>query len=137
MANNPVKQPIKVAGLADSRPYGYEQCTRVGDLVFVAGQVGVDEKYNVVSEDFTAQARQTFRNVERALQAAGGGLADLVSMTVFLTDMEHDFKDFIAVRNEFLKPGSLPTSASIGVAKLAFPALRVEIQAIAAIPVRK
>jgi len=137
MAKNPVKQAIKVAGLADSTPFGYEQCTRVGDLVFVAGQVGVDDKYNVVSEDFIPQARQTFRNVERALQAAGGGLRDLVSMTVFLTDMERDFKDFISVRNEFLKPESLPTSASIGVAKLAFPALRIEIQAIAAIAAQK
>ena len=133
MAKNPVRRPIKVAGLADSAPYGYEQCIRVGDLVYVAGQVGIDEKYNVVSDDFTAQARKTFQNVQSALQAAGGGLEDLVSMTVFLTDIERDFKAFIAVRNEFLKPPMLPTSAAIGVSKLAFPTLKVEIQAVAAI----
>ena len=137
MAGNPVRQAVKVAGLADSAPYGYEQCIRVGDLVYVAGQVGVDDKYQVVSEDFTAQARQTFRNVQAALQAAGGGLRDLVSMTIFLTDIERDFKDFIAVRNEFLKPPMLPTSAAIGVSKLAFPALRIEIQAVAAIAAKK
>ena len=137
MAQNPVRKPIKVASLADSAPYGYEQCIRVGDLVYVAGQVGVDEKYNVVSEDFSAQARQTFQNVQAALQAAGGGLQDLVSMTVFLTDIERDFRDFIAVRNQFLKPPALPTSAAIGVSKLAFPTLKIEIQAVAAIPAKR
>ncbi|HEY5609445.1 MAG TPA: RidA family protein [Alphaproteobacteria bacterium] len=137
MAENPVRRPIKVDGLADSAPYGYEQCIRVGDLVYVAGQVGVDDKYKVVSDDFSAQARQTFQNVQRALEAAGGGLPDLVSMTVFLTDIERDFKDFIAVRNQFLKAGSLPTSAAIGVSKLAFPTLKIEIQAVASIPAKR
>ncbi len=138
MASNPARRSVKAAGLADSAPYGYEQCIRVGDLVYVAGQVGVDDKYNVVSEDLTAQARQAFSNVQHALKAAGGGLQDLVSMTVFLTDIERDFKDFIAVRNQFLKPGTpLPTSAAIGIAKLAFPTLKIEIQAVAAIPQKK
>ena len=136
MAASPVRQTIKVAGLADSAGYGYEQCIRVGDLVYVAGQVGVDDKYNIVSDDITAQARQTFRNIQLALRAAGGDLQDMVSMTVFLTNIERDFKAFIAVRNEFLKPPALPTSASIGVSTLAFPALKVEIQAVACIPAK-
>lgn len=136
MAGQGARQIIKVPGLGDAAGYGYEQCIRVGDLVYVAGQVGVDANYKVVSEDITEQARQAFRNVQLALRAAGGDLQDMISMTVFITDMQRNFTPFIAVRNEFLKPPSLPTSAAIGVAALAFPTLKVEIQAVAHIPAR-
>ena len=57
-------------------------------------------------------------------------------MTVFLTDMEHNFHPFIAVRNEVLKAPALPTSAAIGVSALALPTLKVEIQSVAHIPAR-
>ena len=136
MAGQAARQIIKVPGLAESAGYGYEQCIRVGDLVYVAGQVGVDANYKVVSEDITGQARQAFLNVQLALRAAGGDLKDIVSMTVFITDMARNFQPFIAVRNEFLKLPSLPTSAAIGVAALACPTLKVEIQAVAHIPAR-
>ena len=136
MSNGNTRQIIDVPGLADSTGYGYQQCIRVGDLVYVAGQVGVDEHYNVVSEDIGEQARLAFRNVQLALRAAGGDLEDLVSMTVFLTDMEHNFHPFIAVRNEVLKAPALPTSAAIGVSALALPTLKVEIQSVAHIPAR-
>lgn len=137
MADNPARQVIDVPGLGDSTGYGYHQCIRTGDFVYVAGQVGIDKNYKVVSEDITEQARQAFRNVQLALRAAGGDLGDMVSMTVFLTDMQRNFNPFIAVRNEFLKAPALPTSAAIGIAALAFPSLKVEIQAVAYIPARR
>lgn len=129
-----MRRVVKVPGLGDSTQFGYEQCIEVGNLVFVAGQVGIDENYKVVSDDFTAQAEQTFRNVGMALAAAGCGFEDIVSMTVYLTNLERDFAAFIPVRKAFIKAHALPTSAAIGVSQLAFPSLKIEIQAIAAKP---
>ena len=120
---------VDVPGLADSSKYAYSQCVTAGDFVFVAGQTGVDEDYNVVSEDFGPQARQTLRNVELALQAAGAGLEDIVTMTVFVTDMKFG-REFLEIRKELLGENLAP-SALIGGAQLAFPSLLVEIQATA------
>jgi enamine deaminase RidA (YjgF/YER057c/UK114 family) len=120
---------VPVPGLGDSRGFGYEQCARLGNLVFVAGQTGVDENYAVVSPDIGPQSRQAFENVRRALVAAGSRLENLVTMTVFLTNIERDFHDFVQVRKELLGDALCP-SAVIGVSQLALPTLLVEIQAI-------
>lgn len=129
-----MRTAIKTPGLGDSTAYGYEQCIRVGNLVFVAGQAGVDETYKVVSEDFTPQAEQTFKNVGLALAAAGCGFEDVVSLTVYLTEFERDFEAFLAVRQSIFTNGRLPTEATVGVTRLAFPSLLIEIQAIAVRP---
>lgn len=126
------KEVIKVPELGDSTHWSYEQCIRTGDWVSVAGQTGVDEQYNPVSHDFEEQAEQAFQNVEYALEAAGGGLEDIVHMTVFLTDMRH-VEDFVELRGEILGD-DLTTSSLIGVDQLALPELKVEIETRAYIP---
>lgn len=126
------KEVIDVPELGDSTHWSYNQCIRTGDRVSVAGQTGVDEQYNPVSSDFEEQARQAFQNVEYALNAAGGGLEDIVHMTVFLTDMRH-VEDFVELRGEILGD-DLTTSSLIGIDQLALPGLKVEIEARAYIP---
>ena len=120
---------VDVPGLGDSTRFAYAQCATAGDFVFVAGQTGVDEDYNVVSEEFGPQARQTIKNVELGLQAAGAGLEDIVTMTVFVTDMKYG-REFLEIRKEMLGDNLAP-SALIGGAQLAFDSLLVEIQATA------
>lgn len=126
------KEVIDVPELGDSTLWSYNQCIRTGDWVSVAGQTGVDEEYNPVSQNFEQQAEQAFRNVEYALEAAGGGLEDIVHMTVFLTDMRH-VEDFVEMRGEILGV-DLATSSLIGVDQLALPELKVEIESRAYIP---
>lgn len=123
---------IDVPGLADSSRFAYAQCATAGGFVFVAGQTGVDAEYNVVSEEFGPQARQTLANVELALKAAGAGFEDIVTMTVFLTNMTYG-REFLQIRKEVLG-GSLAPSALIGGVELAFPSLLVEVQAMAVRP---
>lgn len=101
-------------------------------MVSVAGQTGVNKQYEPVSHEFEEQAEQAFQNVEDALEAAGGGLADIVHMTVFLTDMRH-VADFVELRGEILGE-DLTTSSLIGVDQLALPSLKVEIESRAHIP---
>ena len=75
------KQIVPTPGLYDSRPRGYIQCITAGDLIFVAGQVGVDAQGQVVSSEFAAQAEQALTNVRIALEAAGATPADVTAIT--------------------------------------------------------
>ncbi|HVB52943.1 MAG TPA: RidA family protein [Candidatus Acidoferrales bacterium] len=127
------KQLVRVPELFDSHNHNaYEQCIKAGPLIFVAGQVGWDKERGIASLEFGPQARQAFENIRLALQAAGAGLADLVAMTVFLTDARYG-QEFLEIRKEVLA-GSFPTSALITVDKLYDPRLLVEIQATAVQP---
>jgi len=69
---------------------GMSAAVKVGNLVFLAGQVPTDEKGETVGEgDATAQAEQCFANIERILGVVGGDLADIVSLTAYLASIEH------------------------------------------------
>ena len=126
------KTVVDVPGLRRSERNGYRQCVTAGNLVFIAGQSGLDADFNVVSAQFEPQVRRTFENIRLALQACHCDLADLVAMTVFLTDMRY-FQEFVQLRKAILGD-DLCTSAVVGVSQLAFPGLLVEIQATAVIP---
>jgi enamine deaminase RidA (YjgF/YER057c/UK114 family) len=123
------KQVVETPGLFDSRPRGYVQCITSGELVFVAGQVGVDASGQVVSPEFAAQARQALQNVVAALEAAGVGPADITSLTVYLTDMAR-LREYSAIKQEVL--GDIETtSTAIGVTALALPELQIEVTVMA------
>jgi 2-iminobutanoate/2-iminopropanoate deaminase len=103
-----------------------------GTLVFVAGMTPVDEQRRLVGEgDFDRQVGQVWDNIELALKAAGGKLSDVVTMTVFITDMRNGNRFVELRRQKFAK--DFPASALIGIAELAMPGMLIEIQAIAAI----
>lgn len=124
------RRVIDVPELEESKSRSYEQCIRVGDRVFVAGQTGWGED-RIVSREFEPQARRCFERIEYALDAAGASMDDLVRMTVFITDMRYarEFKD---VRGDVLGE-NLTTSALIGVDQLAQPEMLVEIESEAVI----
>ena len=105
----------------------HEQCVVAGNLVFVAGQTGL--RNGTIPPLFTDQVRQAFLNIDAALRAAGVTFADIVSMTVFLTDVRLQ-PDFSKVRREVLGP-HLPSSATIGVRQLFDPRAMIEIQVTA------
>lgn len=104
-----------------------------GSLVFLAGMSPVDEQRRLVGVgDFDRQVEQVWENMRLAVEKAGGKMSDIVTMTVFLTDMRHGNR-FIELRQQ--KFGrDFPASALIGVDQLAVPGMLVEIQAVAAIP---
>ena len=103
-----------------------------GSLVFLAGMSPVDAERKLVGLDnFDAQVEQVWENMRLAVEKAGGKLADIVTMTVFLTDMRHGNR-FIELRQQ--KFGKdFPASALIGIDHLAVPGMLIEIQAIAAV----
>ncbi|HLI29345.1 MAG TPA: RidA family protein [Chloroflexota bacterium] len=125
------KQLVNPPTLFDPGPTrAYSHGVRVGSLLFLAGQMGIGPNRRLAG-DFAAQVRQAFANLEAVLRAAGGSLANLVTMTVFLTDMRYA-DEFVRLRGEILQR-DFPASALIGVSQLAVPGGLVEIQAIAAL----
>ena len=125
------KTIIKPTQLGDPTARAYSHGVRVGNLLFLAGQTGTDPNRGMVAGDFEAQTRQTFANLQTVLEAAGGSLDNLVTMTVFITDMRYG-DQFVRLRGEVLKR-DFPASALIGVSQLAPPNGLIEIQAIAAL----
>ena len=66
----------------------YNQAIKVGTTVYLSGQIPlVPETMEIVSEDFTAQAEQVFKNLSAVCEAAGGSIADAVKLNIFLTDL--------------------------------------------------
>jgi enamine deaminase RidA (YjgF/YER057c/UK114 family) len=118
-------------------PPGYSQIVEVSAsrLIFIAGQTAVDQDGNVVGKyDFAAQADQVFRNLAIALQASDCTAANLVKLTVFLTDMEN-LGRYREARNRFfasVTPPAAPAVTLVEVAKLYGTDFKIEIEAIAA-----
>jgi 2-iminobutanoate/2-iminopropanoate deaminase len=122
---------LRVAGLSEPISH-YTDAVRAGDLLFVSGCVPVDAEGNLVAGDVVAQTRQVFRNIALVLDAAGAGFADVVKVTVFLTDIE-DRSAVNTVRQEVFG-ASRPASTLIEVSRLAIPGARIEVEAIASVP---
>jgi len=119
-------------------PPGYSQVVevRAGRLVFIAGQTAVDRDGEIVGKnDFAAQAAQVFANLAAALAAVGATAANLVKLTVFVTDMENLFS-YREARNRFfaaVTPPAAPAVTLVEVSKLYGPDFLIEIEAIAAV----
>ena len=111
-------------------PYRLSQAMRVGDLIFVSGQAAISPEGELVGiGDFDAQAEQTFRNLERVLEAGGSGLDRVVKVTIFLTDMAN-FPRIVELRGRWFTP-PYPADTIVEVSSLALPGLEIEIEAIA------
>jgi 2-iminobutanoate/2-iminopropanoate deaminase len=115
------------------RAYSPAVKTTGGTTIYLAGYGGFQDKPGKNNAgDFDAQVRQSFGRMREALDQAGGKLDDIVTMTVFITDMANGTR-FTQLRKEFFQEGRYPASALIGIKELARPEMMVEIQAIAVI----
>jgi enamine deaminase RidA (YjgF/YER057c/UK114 family) len=119
-----------------ARPVGFSHAVSVaeGRLVFLAGQVGLGRDGKVVA-GVVAQFEQALANLLAALAAAGGQPADLVSLTIYLTDLESyqaHGKDIGAAWRR-LVGREYPAMAAVGVTRLWDPGALVEIKGIAAV----
>ncbi|HZU04959.1 MAG TPA: RidA family protein [Chloroflexota bacterium] len=122
---------IQPAGMPDPRPR-YTHAWRVGNTIYVAGQLATDAAGNLVGpNDIRAQTRCAFQNLARVLEAAGASLRDVVKTTVFITDMRHR-EGYHEVRQEFY-PSDPPASTLVQVVALAVPGALIEIEAIAVV----
>ncbi|HXR18862.1 MAG TPA: RidA family protein [Steroidobacteraceae bacterium] len=106
----------------------YSQAVRVGDTVYVSGQIPLDPASGqLVSGDIELEIRRVFENLKAIAQAAGGSLANVVKLSVFLTDLTHFPKVNEIMATYFNEP--YPARAAIGVAALPRGA-RVEMECV-------
>jgi enamine deaminase RidA (YjgF/YER057c/UK114 family) len=111
--------------------FHFPQATRVGDTVWVSGQVGMDAA-GQSGADMAAQARLAFEGLKAVLAEAGATLGDVVDLTTFHTDLRGDMRAFAAVKDEYF-PGNYPSWTAVGVTQLARPEFLVEIRAVAVV----
>lgn len=109
--------------------YHFSQATRVGDMIWVSGQVGMDAEM-VPGKDVEEQAHQAFQALKYVLEAAGATLADVVELTTFHTDLQGDMDTFSHVKDQYFT-SRYPSWSALGVSQLALPDLRLEIRAVA------
>jgi len=119
--------------LAPSPAGFYSQAVRVGDLLFISGQLPLDSQGHLVKGSISDQARQALSNVKAIVDAAGGTLRNVAACTIYITDIESWGEVNTVYGTFFSEVSVLPARAVVPVKPMKYGA-RVEIQAIAHIP---
>ena len=124
------REPIIPAGMQDVvREKAYLPALRVGDFIFVAGQVGRGEDMAIVADPH-AQFAAAFENLRIVLAEAGCTFDDIVDMTTYHVDMPTHWETFRAVKRGLFPQGTFPWT-TVGVTALANPAFLLEVKATA------
>jgi enamine deaminase RidA (YjgF/YER057c/UK114 family) len=115
--------------------FGFSQAvdvTRTARVLWCAGQASVDAGGRPVHPgDMAAQVTKAFDNLELVLKQAGLGLANVVRLNYYTTDVERLFASFGTIAERLSAAGCRPASTLLGVNRLAFPELLVELEATA------
>ena len=123
--------PIAPPDMKDQRPR-YTLGWRVGDTIYVAGQLPYDKDGKLVGVgDIKAQTRRVFENIRKIVTAGGGTMDDVVKVTVFVTDVRYR-EPYGEVRSEFFGANP-PASTLVQISNLAVPDALIEIEAIAVV----
>jgi 2-iminobutanoate/2-iminopropanoate deaminase len=111
----------------------YSLAMRVGNQLFISGQVALDAEGRLVGKgDLLAQTRQVLENIKALVEAAGGNMDDIVKTTTFVTSMQ-DFAKTVPLRREYFHE-PYPASTAVQVAQLVDPDWLIEIEATAVLP---
>jgi 2-iminobutanoate/2-iminopropanoate deaminase len=129
------KEYINPNSLFPSLPHGFSQIVVATGrkIVFISGQTAWDEQKNIVGRDSVLeQARQAFRNLEKAMEAAGGTLKDIVALRIYVVDYQAESGTAVGTAlGESFASWNPPASTWIGVSVLADPEFLIEIEATA------
>ena len=129
------KEYLNPNSLFSSLPHGFSQVVIATGrkMVFISGQTAWDLRKNIVGGDgVLEQARQAFRNLETAMEAAGGTLKDVVALRIYVVDYQAESGTAVGTAlREFFSPENPPASTWIGISALAVPEFLIEIEATA------
>lgn len=109
------KQIIQTQG-APAAIGTYSQAVKVGNTVYLSGQIGLDPASMQLVEGIEAQVHRVFTNLKAVAEAAGGNLGDVVKLNIFLTDLSHFTLVNTIMAEYFSQP--YPARAAVGVASL-------------------
>jgi len=117
-------------------PSSYRHVVRVGDTLYIAGQVALDAEGNLVGEDdMVAQMRQVMENLKSVLASQGADFSHIVKINIFTTDIDA-FRTAAEVRAEYMGDHP-PASTLVQIERLARPQFLLEIEAIASLASRR
>jgi 2-iminobutanoate/2-iminopropanoate deaminase len=130
--SGPERQVVKEGHFDKLLNTHYSEGIRVGNLVFVAGQIAVDDQFVLTGKDDPdRQARKIFENMKGILEEAGATMQDVVMVNLYVTDIKLLSK-IAQARRDFFSPNR-PVATLVEVSKLAHPDAVLEVNAIAVI----
>ncbi len=127
-----ISKETKTLNMPWEQEYGYSQAVKVGDTIYLSGQVSHDAEGNFVGVgEMETQMRQAYANVAKLLEGYGAGMQNIVDEVLFVTDMEAAFAARVNCRTDVF--GEFPAVAStiVQIERLAFPELLIEIKCVA------
>src|SRR6201993_5014069 len=129
------KEYVNPSSLFPSLPHGFSQVVVASGrkMVFISGQTAWDVRKKIVGGDSVLeQARQAFRNLRKAIEAAGGTLKEIVALRIYIVNYQPESATAVGTAlREFFSPENPPASTWIGVSALAVPEFLIEIEATA------
>lgn len=129
-----INKETKSLDMPWEKEYGYAQAVKVGDTIFVSGQVSHDDKGSIVGRgDMDAQMRQAYANIQKLLAQYGATLKNVVDEILFVTDMDAAFAAAVKCRQDIFSGTPVIASTIVQIQRLAFPEFMIEIRCIAKI----
>ena len=123
---------VKGFGLPWEESYGFAQSVKVGDTIYVSGQLGLDDQGNMIYSNMETQMRQTYVNAKKILSQFGATLENVVEEVLYVTDMETAFAAAGPVRKEAYASKTPAVASTIVVTpRLSLPTQLIEIKFIA------
>ena len=122
---------VKGFGLPWEESYGFAQAVKVGDTIYVSGQLGLDDQGNMIYSNMETQMRQTYANAKKILSQFGATLENVVEEVLYVTDMETAFAAAGPVRKEAYGKTPAVASTIVVTPRLSLPTQLIEIKFIA------
>jgi enamine deaminase RidA (YjgF/YER057c/UK114 family) len=127
-----ISKETKSLGMPWEKEYGYAQAVKVGETIYLSGQVSHDEEGNIVGlRDMETQMRQTYANIQKVLAQYGATMDNIVDEVLFVTDMDLAFAAAVKCRREVFSTTPVVASTIVQIQRLAFPELMIEIKCVA------
>jgi 2-iminobutanoate/2-iminopropanoate deaminase len=112
--------------------FGYSQAVKVGDTIYLSGQVSHDDKGNIIGiGDMEMQMLQAYANVQQVLSQYGATMANIVDEVIFVTDIEAAFAAGVKCRQAIFAGTPAVASTIVQIQRLAFPEFMIEIKCVA------
>ena len=129
-----INKETKNFGMPWEKEYGYVQAVKVGDTIYVSGQVSHDDTGNIVGRgDMETQMRQAYSNIQKLLTKYGATIENIVDEILFVADMDAAFAAAAKCRQEIFSGTPVIASTIVQIQRLAFPDLMIEIRCVAKI----
>jgi 2-iminobutanoate/2-iminopropanoate deaminase len=127
-----INKEAKSLGMPWEKEYGYAQAVKVGDIIYLSGQVSHDDTGNIVGPgDMEAQMRQAYANVRKVLAQYSATMDNIVDEILFVTDMDSAFQAAVICREDVFSGPPVVSSTIVQIQRLAFSELLIEIKCVA------